>query len=102
MAHLLEHWELEPELVQRGLGVIARNVAAFGRCALEEVGSTASCSLPTAASRPGSSEDGYRALAMPHDRAALAALRPGALLMLHIHGERGSYSTCSRTTTWTL
>ena len=36
---IVEHWELEPELVQRGLGVIARNVAAFGfRCAIEEAG----------------------------------------------------------------
>ena len=35
---ILEHWKLEPELVQRGLGITARNVAAFGRCALEEAG----------------------------------------------------------------
>ena len=28
---------------------------------------------------------------MPHDHAVLAALRPGAMLLLHIHGEQASY-----------
>jgi uroporphyrinogen decarboxylase len=88
---ILEHWELEPELVQRGLGVIASNVAAFGRCAIEEAGIDGFMFAAYGCEPAWLSEVGYRAIAMPHDRATLAALRPGALLMLHIHGEQGSY-----------
>ena len=92
LAHPSGALELEPERVQRGLGVIARNVAAFGRCALEEAGIDGFMFAAYGCESSWLSQDGYRALAMPDDRAVIAALlRPGALLMLHIHGERGSY-----------
>jgi uroporphyrinogen decarboxylase len=88
---VLDHWRLEPDLVARGLGVIARNLAAFGRCALKEAGIDGFVFGAYGCEAGWMSQDDYRLLAMPHDLAALSALRAGALLLLHIHGEAGSY-----------
>lgn len=88
---VMDHWRLEPELVERGLGVIAKNLATFGRCAMEEAGIDGFNFGAYGCEPSWLSQDAYRRLAMPHDRAVLAALRPGALLMLHIHGEEGAY-----------
>jgi uroporphyrinogen decarboxylase len=87
----LDHYKAEPELVQRGLGVIARNLIAFGRCAIEEAGIDGFLFGAYGCEPDWMSADTYAALAAPHDRAVLATLRRSDMLMLHIHGENGSY-----------
>ena len=100
---ILEHWELEPELVQRGLGVIARNVAAFGRCALEEAGidgfmfGAYGCELGLAerGRLPGPCH-----APRPRRPRRPASAAPCSCCTSTASGARTS--TCSRTTTWTL
>jgi len=87
---LLVHWRQEPQRVEQGLGVVAANLAAFGRCALREAGIDGFFFGAFGCDPSWASLETYRQLAMPHDRSVLAALREAEILMLHIHGE-GSY-----------
>jgi uroporphyrinogen decarboxylase len=88
---LVAHWRQEPKLVEQGLAVIADNLAAFGRCALREAGIDGFFFGAFGCEPSWLSREAYRQLAQPHDLSVIAALREAEMLMLHIHGEGGSY-----------
>jgi len=88
---LLEHLRQEPELVAQGLATIARNLSAFGRCALQEAGVDGFFFGAYGCEPEWLTQAQYQQAAMPHDRSVLATLREAPMLMLHIHGESGAY-----------
>ncbi|MGA2546597.1 MAG: uroporphyrinogen decarboxylase family protein [Rectinemataceae bacterium] len=88
---IMAHYREEPELVERGLAVIAKNIIAFGLLALQEAGIDGFLFGAYGCEPSWLGEAEYGHIAMRHDKSVLAALRKGSILMLHIHGEQGSY-----------
>lgn len=88
---IIAHYRQDPELVEQGLSVMAKNTIAFGLLALQEAGIDGFLFGAYGCEPSWLSEAEYSQIAMPHDKSVLAALRKASILMVHIHGEHGSY-----------
>jgi uroporphyrinogen decarboxylase len=88
---ILEDWRTDPEAVRHGLATIAANYRRFAERCRTEAGVDGFFFAPQGCEASWMSQDQYRLMVRPSDRAVLEALRPAPVLILHIHGEKNVY-----------
>jgi uroporphyrinogen decarboxylase len=88
---ILEDLRENPDAVELGLAAIAASTARFAEAAVEEAGVDGFFLGAIGAEEAWLTREAYTRHAMPADKLLLPSLRKAPILIVHIHGEKGSY-----------
>lgn len=88
---MLVDWKQAPDIVQKGLTVIARNIIGFAQSCMNEVGIDGFFFGAFGCEKGWMSEEQYKDLVRPSDLLVLNKLKKADMVFLHIHGESDSF-----------
>jgi len=88
---MIEDWKQAPDIVQKGLNVIAVNIISFAESCMNEVGIDGFFFGAFGCEEGWMSEAQYKDLVRPSDLLVLNELKKADMVFLHIHGESDSF-----------
>lgn len=88
---MMEDWKQSPEIVRKGLRVIAANINNFADCCIDEAGIDGFFFGAFGCEAGWMNEEQYSEIVTPSDLEVLDRLRRAEMLFLHIHGEKQSF-----------
>jgi len=88
---MIDDWKQSPEIVLKGLNVIALNLIKFAECCIKEAEADGFFFGAFGCEKDWMSEDQYKKLVRPSDLSVLEELKKADMVFLHIHGEMDSF-----------